>query len=280
MSGFVTRFASVLFLLVILPGPSSPLFRRPPVLTGPPDPIDHYYEAFKTVPAPSVTADKLLTNVLNIGQKKRSVRIEDYVIVMDGSHSIGSCEFEKDKKALSFLLGMPVPNTDRKYAAVTFSNSATVNFKFSTPSYAKKEIMKISYPDSWTNTQAGLAAAKKLFDDPYSGRRAYSRKTVLLVTDGQSNKQQSLTVPNANALKNAGVQIQVLAIGDFSNGIDEMVKVASTAGGFPPTPDNVLLYRVADYNGFLTIVKMMLKKHAPGTWAIVSGQYDTLCPQK
>ena len=56
-----------------------------------------------------------------------------------------------------------------KYAAVTFSYTATVNFKFLPYSTAASEITKITYPGSLTNTQAGLAEAKKLFEDPSSG---------------------------------------------------------------------------------------------------------------
>ena len=55
------------------------------------------------------------------------------------------------------------------YAAVTFSNTATVNFKFLPYTTAASELTKITYPNGGTNTQAGLAEAKKLFIDPSSG---------------------------------------------------------------------------------------------------------------
>ena len=58
---------------------------------------------------------------------------------------------------------------DSKYAAVTFSTTATVNFKFLPNSLAASKLTRIPYPDGSTNTQAGLAEAKKLFDDPNSG---------------------------------------------------------------------------------------------------------------
>ena len=61
------------------------------------------------------------------------------------------------------------PGTDTKYAAVTFSTSASVNFKFLPYSSAASEIMKIPYPGGSTNTQAGLAEAERMFDDPSSG---------------------------------------------------------------------------------------------------------------
>ena len=61
------------------------------------------------------------------------------------------------------------PRYDTKYAAVTFGSTATVNFRFfSYPSVASEKV-KLSYPGGWANSEAGLAAANKLFDDPYSG---------------------------------------------------------------------------------------------------------------
>lgn len=64
----------------------------------------------------------------------------------------------------------------------------------------------------------------------FTGRRVFSRKMVFLVTDGHSNVKLHLTIPKANALKNSGVEIFVVAVGKYINGIDEMVKVAS----YPP----------------------------------------------
>ena len=117
-----------------------------------------------------------MTNFLGIGdwmnpaRRKRRVENEDTVVVIDGSGSVGQCEFEKGKKALTNLMGnMIKPGFNTKYAAVTFSTSASVNFKFSPYSSAVSAIQGIPYPGGSTNTQAGLAEAKKLFDDPSSG---------------------------------------------------------------------------------------------------------------
>ena len=66
------------------------------------------------------------------------------------------------------------PGYDSKYAAVTFSSTATVNFKFLPYSSAASKITTIPYPNGYTNTQAGLAEAKKLFDDHNSGTSSYN----------------------------------------------------------------------------------------------------------
>ena len=130
------------------------------------------------MPSPTVTSKKLITSFLGYRKTtakratnaKRQYIIEDIVIVLDGSGSVGSCEFKKGKEALKHAMTTAHnPQYNTKYAAVTFSTSATVNFKFLPYPSAASEVTKISYPGGSTNTQAGLAEAKKLFDDPHSG---------------------------------------------------------------------------------------------------------------
>ena len=106
------------------------------------------------------------------GISKRSFWNEDVVVVIDGSGSVGSCEFDKGKNALVDLMGKMVkPRWDTRYAAVTFSSSSKVNFKFTPNRTAASKIMNIPYPGEGTNTQAGLAEAKRLlFDDLSSGK--------------------------------------------------------------------------------------------------------------
>jgi len=122
-----------------------------------------------------VTAKKLITNFLGYPQStrlaKRQTVIADTVIVLDGSGSVPRCDFSKAKVALKHLMDtMHKPGYDSKYAAVTFDTTATVNFQFLPYLSAASQITRIPYPAGGsTNTQAGLAEAKKLFDDPSSG---------------------------------------------------------------------------------------------------------------
>ena len=50
------------------------------------------------------------------------------MVVLDGSGSIGSCEFGKGKKALKHMMKLAenTPNVDAKYAAVSYSSNAVV----------------------------------------------------------------------------------------------------------------------------------------------------------
>ena len=133
---------------------------------------------FQAAPPVRDTATKLLTNFLSIRAKnslrrrKRSTRIEDIVVVLDGSGSVSRCEFGKGKKALKHMMKMAEddPTAYTNYAAVTFSSSARVNFKFLPYSTAANNMLQISYSGMSTNTQAGLAEAKQLFEEPLSGQ--------------------------------------------------------------------------------------------------------------
>lgn len=86
---------------------------------------------------------------------------------------------------------------------------------------------------------------------------------VFLVTDGQSNSQRHLTTQRADALKNSGVEIFVVAVGTYIHGIDEMVKVAS----FPPTD---FIFRVKKLSGFWKIIGLILRKVDPGKYQIMN----------
>jgi len=90
---------------------------------------------------------------------------------MDGSGSIGSAHFKDGRTALRNMMELELESgNDTRYAAVTFSNTASVNFPFLSYAESAKEITKLRYKGGHSNTQAGLAEAKKLFDDPSSGK--------------------------------------------------------------------------------------------------------------
>ncbi len=84
---------------------------------------------------------------------------------------------------------------------------------------------------------------------------------VFLVTDGQSNDPDS-TVRSANALKDSGVDIFVVGVGNYINGIDEIVKMDS----YPP---DKYLFKLLD------IIKLIVKRVYPGKYRIVD--YDPPC---
>lgn len=97
---------------------------------------------------------------------------------------------------------------------------------------------------------------------PVLGQRRDSKKVVLLVTDGQSNRETKKTIPNAKKLKDMGVSIFVVAVGEYIDGIGEMVKVAGTKN--PSAPPDDFLFRVRDYDGFLKVTKLVVNEVPKG----------------
>ncbi|XP_068686892.1 vitrin-like [Montipora capricornis] len=283
MPGFGTSLAVAVCLLSFLIGQGSASFWRPqttPTPTPrplPSNPNDPYYKTFQKVPAPNVTATKLMVNFLHLSPcntsslvKRQAPLFEDIVLVLDGSGSVGKCEFNKGKKALHYMAGLAAESQyDTKYAAVTFATSAVINFNFTHYSIAANKTLQISYPGGLTNTQEGLLLARNLFVNP-SGQRPNSREMVFLVTDGQSNVQRQLTVPRATALKKLGVQIFVVAVGNQIHGIDEMVRVATS-------PPEQFLFRVTKLTQFWEIVKLCIKQVAPEKYKVIQGQFETPC---
>lgn len=137
------------------------------------------------MPTTEETAEKLVTNFLRIPlshlrrnpRLRRSTVKEDIVVILDGSGSIGNCEFDKAKQALKNVLDLASEaGFDDQFAAVSFSNSAVANFNFEANPKAGENIKQIPYLNQGTNTQAGLQEAKRLFEDPASG--TYMRRWV------------------------------------------------------------------------------------------------------
>jgi hypothetical protein len=77
------------------------------------------------------------------------------------------------------------------------------------------------------------------------------------MTDGQSNIDKSLTIPNAKKLKGMGVDIFVVAVGDHIYGIDEMAKVAS----YPPEK---YVYRVKTNSALVYVFELAWEKVRSG----------------
>ncbi len=105
-----------------------------------------------------------------------------------------------------------------------------------------------------------------------AGSRGFtSRKLVLLLTDGRSNINRHKTIPNAQKLKDNGVEVFVIAVGGkHITGIDEMAHMAS----YPPAK---FLFRVEKVGDFFEVVKLAIKEVAPGQYKILK-KYVSSCP--
>ena len=83
------------------------------------------------------------------------------------------------------------------------------------------------------------------------------------MTDGQSNVKKHLTIPNAQKLKNIGVKIFVVAVGNSAmQGIPEMAKVAS----YPPEKH---VFRVESYVSGKYVFELALEKISKKKYAAI-----------
>lgn len=97
-----------------------------------------------------------------------------------------------------------------------------------------------------------------------------SRKLVLLLTDGHSNVENDKTIPNAQKLKDKGIEVFVIAVGGKQmSGIDEMANMAT----FPPA---TYLLRVEKVGDFLEVINLAIQQVAPHKYKILK-KYVSPC---
>ncbi|XP_078351092.1 collagen alpha-1(XXII) chain-like isoform X2 [Oculina patagonica] len=207
---------------------------------------------FQRVPKERVTAKKIERFFIQTKRRHRRSADQteyDVVFVFDASNSIRKRDFYKGVKALESLVDKASPNTH--YAAIVFSDKATVAFNFTDPATAKHNLhTKIRFIGDKTNTQeAFLKCRTELFQNKHSNIRPRAKKRVLLFTDGSSNMNIHLTLYRAFELKILGVEMFVIGVGNYMPGIQELVGVASST--------NRHLFRVRSAMSLLDIARLI-----------------------
>ena len=144
------------------------------------------------------------------------------------------------------------------YAAVKFSTNAHLLFHFVTGCQARINLMNVPYTAGATNTQAALRLARtQLFLNPNLGMNRRGGRAALVMTDGKSNINKSQTIPQANLLKAAGVEVFVLAVGNYDPaGIQEMRDICSF-----PYQDH--LFRVEDFRSLVDVMNLIPPNSKP-----------------
>lgn len=209
---------------------------------------------FDRVPRKQVTAKKIERFFLQSGRRRRYRRSldqtkYDVVLVFDASNSIRKRDFDRGVEALKTLISKARPDTH--YAAITFSDKATVSFDFTDPSTAKHYLRsRVKFIGDKTNTQeAFLKCRTELFQNKNSKLRPGAKKRVLLLTDGSSNVNVHFTLFRAFQLKMLGVEMFVIGVGNYMPGIQELVGIASTT--------NRHLFRVRNTMSLLDITRLI-----------------------
>jgi uncharacterized protein YegL len=151
----------------------------------------------------------------------------DLVFVLDSSGSVMKQNWEKVLNfAQEIIRWVPIDSDAVRIGLVSFGNSAQTHIYLSDHSEEMLITMAIGgvpFKDQWTNTASGLRIGRRVFDhDPRN-----ARKVIVLVTDGESNRNALRTIPEAKQTRDAGIEIIVLAVGDTAS-IEEAVAIADS----------------------------------------------------
>ena len=164
----------------------------------------------------------------------------DLSFVFDSSGSVGRQNFELEKDfAINVTRTFSIGPLDTQIAAIAYSGFARISFllnTFNNQSSIISALGAIEYFDipgngrPSTNTADALIRTRQEIFTPSGGARdptlGYPRVTVV-VTDGRSNVNRSLTVPSAEALHDDGVTVFAVGVGRNID-MNELSSIASS----------------------------------------------------
>ena len=104
-----------------------------------------------------------------------------------------------------------------RVGVIWYSNRASIAFhlnEYDNADDVLDAIGKIPYKDQETNTSGALRAMYTLMFSDVNGDRPGAQNIGIVVTDGASNRDEDLTIPEANAARAAGVTVFAIGIGD------------------------------------------------------------------
>ena len=180
----------------------------------------------------------------------------DLVFVLDASGSVGFNNFQKIKAFAenvtnTFVIGPQ----DTQVGAIVFSNTANISFQlnsFTDRSAVVEAIREIVYFGDYTNTADALRTLRLDVLTTEAGARPRILaipRVAIVVTDGRSNVNRSRTIPEAEAVRGAGITVFAVGIGNRIN-MDELNAMASS-------PNFVSLLNDFDVLGFQSLQRIL-----------------------
>lgn len=162
----------------------------------------------------------------------------DIVFIVDRSGSIGQANWDFQIEALTILVDdFIVGPDDMQFGAVTFNSDSEEEFvldQHMTNAAVKTALDNIIYTTGYTNIASGFREARYVFEKP--GNRAGVKDIAVLFTDGQANREESNTDVELLNLKNAGVTVLTVGIGQSHNA--EALKAYASDESWYFTVDN------------------------------------------
>ncbi|XP_060566778.1 uncharacterized protein LOC132725621 isoform X26 [Ruditapes philippinarum] len=162
----------------------------------------------------------------------------DIVFILDSSGSVGQDNFYR---VLNFTYatidGLDIDNGRFRVGVTTFSDTSRLDFnldEFHDKADMEAALKQVVYMYGNTHTAHALRRARLEMFTMTAGDRPDVPNVIVIITDGQSNVNHELTIPEARALKAAGVTIITVAVG-FTSETSELIGLTS-----PPVSENLI----------------------------------------
>jgi len=158
----------------------------------------------------------------------------DFGIIMDGSPSVGSTNFNKCKSFVKDLVGtFQISPQGTRAGIISYSETAQLFVDFAdvnlqTPSAMKDIIDKIPYnPSHTTRTDRALELANSALFSSEGGDRTEKPNVLMVITDGMTDPWNSKPYPTVlEPLINQGVETIAVGVGPDIN-YSELLEIAN-----------------------------------------------------
>ena len=141
----------------------------------------------------------------------------DLTFALDSSGSIKKDGWRKMRDFVKAFLRKLTVNPDHvRVSVISFGNKATLHFGLSDHATLEETLTAVEaipWKDQWTNTSGAIRMMTKEVFQPQNGDRPDAPNVAIVITDGPSNKDQTRTVPDAIAARNAGITIFAAGVG-------------------------------------------------------------------
>ncbi len=157
----------------------------------------------------------------------------DLVIIMDSSGSIGAPNYQKGLDFIKKLVNdFDIGENETRVSLINYSSTASIITYLNTifnKTVLLQKVAGMKYEAGNTNTQDALRLANDFVLQESKGMRPLEKgvsKVVIVITDGGSNVNAALTVPNAGKIKERGFSVVSVGIGNSLNQA-ELIGMAS-----------------------------------------------------
>ncbi len=178
----------------------------------------------------------------------------DMVFIMDSSGSIGAHNWPKMLHfAKALIQRFPIGPDETCIGAVSFGSSASKEFDlddYVNINDIANALNRIQWKDEMTNTSGGIRVAMNEIFTLKGGDRPAAPNIAVLITDGESNRDEIKTIPEAQKAHASGITLFVVGVGLNLN-FQELEGISTQ-----PPEEHVFLVHSFDY---LQSMEAMLK---------------------